>query len=406
MHKVLLFILVSFFSGVNLDTKVKLDTTYRDNSDNSITVTIVVTKGNLKDFARYTHELPSGVKAYSASPNFTFEGNRAKFIWVTMPADDVFTFVYTIVPDAGYTGEIQINGIFSYISNNERQFASTPATKMTLDEGKLASAAPAADIVVTAPSKYKVSCIRSVQREGIEQTVNISFSKGFLAQMGKVEEVIPKGYEAKVLEASGSVFQFAEGKASFMWMNLPMDESLTLSYRLVPKAGENPVAGQSITGSCSFAEDGIVYSVNTTDETPQVFAEEVPSIVSNDVKPEPVAPVKPIAEEVMVVSSEDSKNIAPSVTGLEYKVQIAAAKKRVEEQTYFKKYQLPYEVQYEAHDGWNKYVLGHFSHYKEARSEKEKVAKIVNGAFITAYNNGKRITVQEALMVAGAAMIN
>ena len=53
----------------------------------------------------------------------------------------------------------------------------------------------------------------------------------------------------------------------------------------------------------------------------------------------------------------------------------------------------------ENHEGWVKYTTGEFNEYKTARNKREALFKHkFPGPFVTAYNNGERITVQEALM--------
>ena len=59
-------------------------------------------------------------------------------------------------------------------------------------------------------------------------------------------------------------------------------------------------------------------------------------------------------------------------------------------------------VNTEMQDGFTKCVTGKHTEYKSARDAREVIkSKGVSDAFVTAYNSGRRITVQEALMIAG-----
>jgi hypothetical protein len=94
--------------------------------------------------------------------------------------------------------------------------------------------------------------------------------------------------------------------------------------------------------------------------------------------------------------------------GITYGVQILAAH-RVVEKTYFSsrhRYSGKYNIEH--HDGWIKYVCGVYESYDVARDAREEVKRSSNklpGPFVTAYQDGARITVQEALLISNQRWI-
>jgi len=85
---------------------------------------------------------------------------------------------------------------------------------------------------------------------------------------------------------------------------------------------------------------------------------------------------------------------------LNYRVQICATHTETTADYFVKNNNVNEEIYMEMHEGWTKFTVGNFGLYKGARDYREEVRTnySIVGPFVTAYNDGTRITVQEALM--------
>ena len=116
-----------------------------------------------------------------------------------------------------------------------------------------------------------------------------------------------------------------------------------------------------------------------------------------------------LKEEIASDESENSNqlinditNIPSPETSVTYKVQLAAGKKEVDQKYFVKVHNISEQVSIEYHESWYKYTIGKFDIYKQARDKRNEIwnkDNKINDAFVTAYNSGERITVQEALML-------
>lgn len=130
---------------------------------------------------------------------------------------------------------------------------------------------------------------------------------------------------------------------------------------------------------------------------------------------EPTASVKPATTKAAVVStsvapetttetatvSTEAVASTPSNGEVSYRVQICATRKGVDKKYFAKHNNVSETIYADMHDGWHKFTIGAFDIYGAARDHREKVKETnkITGPFVTAYNSGSRITVQEALMI-------
>lgn len=86
------------------------------------TVELSVDKGSTSGFAKLQEEIPEGFIATaieSKSATFSFDKNKVKLIWMSLPADAKFTVSYKVKVDAMAAGPKSISGTFSYIDGND-----------------------------------------------------------------------------------------------------------------------------------------------------------------------------------------------------------------------------------------------------------------------------------------------
>ena len=178
-------------------------------------------------------------------------------------------------------------------------------------------------------------------------------------------------------------------------MKFPSQGSFSIDYTLVASANT----------SGDFNLDNAVFSyVDPNKTSPQKFI-----IASNtfQVKSTVVAQVDTPTEKSETPEQAVKKQAAPtksfsnkSVNGLNYRVQICATHTETTTDYFVTNNNVNEEIYMEMHQGWTKFTVGNFGLYKEARDYREEVRTnySIVGPFVTAYNDGTRITVQEALM--------
>ncbi|MBN1187343.1 MAG: SPOR domain-containing protein [Bacteroidales bacterium] len=415
-------------------------------------ISITLNKGNLQSFSRFQQELPYGLKASSisnANADFTFKDNKVRLIWLTLPADGMITLTYAVYVEERLKGDFEVGGSFSYIENNERKSVSVPVQTIVINPSPNVDPSLQVDIDEyqfynnkrPAGDDSRIVCIREKAKlndSGNEIYIKLFVNKENKEKFAKIEENIPAGYTAVVDKRGGGIFTQKGNVVKFLWMNLPEEKNFVVSYKLIPQNGQ-PVNKLKLNGTFSYMEGQNTITMDIVERdidveniseaqlneillslrnTPQ-YAEVVEP--QKDVKDNGTKNVEPYKEpENQVTENQvtETTEVLPEKTnktnkwnksyllepeeGIYYRVQIAAGHKSINIKRYFRKYKIKEDIKKEEHDGWYKYSVGSFQVYKDARDYRVRIwnTTSIDDAFVAAYNNGKRITVQEALMVA------
>jgi hypothetical protein len=441
----LVILILQIFPG---NVSVKMDVPAQVNAGSEFEVRITLNKGDLDGFSRFQQNIPAGLSAISdqsSNADFTFTDKRVRLIWLRVPKNDEITVSYRVKVDERLKGNFTLGGKFSYIDNNERKFVDVSAVSVTILPSSKVDPSMIVDvndyekmftpvIVPTSAENNNIAVIRQRPYAGNagEYIVNLLVNKEATRNFAKIEEDVPEGYIAVALDPKDAIFTFKSQKVKFLWMNLPLDPYFMVSYRLIPR-NKAKLAPPSVQGAFSYLVDDRTISVPVNERDVQLA-----SLSANDIQ-ELVAQIRtePVQEpedqlalatgtEISsqgdnsakeVVKTEDksssrkvrrTKNGASELSmlleqeqGVYYRIQLAAGHNPVNINRYFKRMKIEKEVRIEKLNGWQKYSVGSFPVYKEARDYRIHIWNTtpVKDAFVTAYNNGQRITVQEALMV-------
>ena len=420
------------------------------------TVIVNINKGEVTGFAKLQLEIPAGLTARAikkSGASFTFSGQKAKFIWMTLPATQEFQVEYELEANINANGSKVIEGQFSYIKENERvdydlspQIISVGTEDVlvdnTTDETQTEANNTSDD--TTTQLQSDVVCTRTLTPLGdgkyfVEVSVYGVETDGF----AKIREEISAGFKIKEDASGEAIVTLEENGIKYVWFEQPSDPNHSVSYTLTSTstsefpeidgkfsyvANNQPmeisIVQQEMINSRDFGgndtEPGTETTINPNEgNTEEVIviegdkvnelAIEVAMNATEDQLEEIKKPVLEVAantplveEEVYADSSTDTTNTPSPEEGVNYKIQLAATHKYVAASKFKTNHKFAAAIQTENHEGWTKFVTGSHNEYKSARDARNNINaeySKFNGPFVTAYNNGERITVQEALMV-------
>jgi len=431
--------LFSFFFG---DSPVTITGNFPKNvaAGTEFTADIIINKSNVSGFAKLQLEVPQGftVKELdSKSGNFSFAGNIAKIIRTSIPSDAQFTVKFALVADASAAGAKTISSKFSYVSNNNKE-----VVEMAPVEIQVGGDVPASAVVAVEPTTSPVTttepvvasntqssntslgnpveppsnviCSRTITKGATanEYNVEVKIKKPGIKGFAKFQEILPAGYTAKGDKTSGSSFSVSDGKAKFVWVSLPVDDEMIVSYVLQREsAGTEDV---KLKGEFSYLENDQTRKIKLPEDMISANGDVIAGTTATPVNPITTTPTgelrtaEPVkitpTETAAVVKTEPITNtnsaIARKDGNVAYVVQVGAFRNAIQSDVLSKKFNISETIKSEMAEGYSKFMVGNFGEYKAARNHREEIKqKGCNSAFVAAYNGPKRITVQEALMI-------
>jgi hypothetical protein len=379
------------------------------NAGVEIPVEIRITKVNLAGFGRLQLEVPEGFtikNTIESDYEFSFEENTAKWIWASLPTENEIVIKMTMLANKAAVGEKVLRAKFSYVENNEKQITEMPVTTINVvTEGEIAKT-PVPKVDSTVNTLAPVSNAEPPGNIIVERFIKKSDNKKDYIVTIKINKRNTKGFArysddahenvtAKSLKTDGGSFSIADGKIKFVWVNVPEKDELEVSYTL----SGSPNHTITLNGEYSYLEDSQSKKVVLS---PEMIEFLVPVKEVTQKKPDEVATKS--TDKPSKVDNTEKINTSPSNKdgNADFNVQIGAfVNTKVNAEVLKQKFNVNELIRSEMQEGFSKFMVGSHKDYKKARTHTDLV-KTNNGiksAFVVAYNDGKRITVQEALMI-------
>ena len=410
-----------------------------------VAVEFRISKGIQTGFAKFQLELPDGIsiiKKDEMNSIYSIQNGVAQWIWSEVPEDEELLIKLTLVASELGIGIKTFNSNYSFIEKNEKKVFNMLPLEASIQNNIINNKVSVIkDTLTKAEPNTSIDVVRLISDgpNANEKTITIKIKKGDTKGFAKYSDETDLIINAKATKTDGSSFSVSDGKIKFVWVDVPTKSELEVSYHIdLNNKNSNILKGeysyleknqskkyivkpdslvigklkdeinlqavQKTEAAKSIVQENdsnqltskkiIEYSKsNLTVEKTSTLLTETPNLVKKEANEVKTMPVKAeiVKETPQIVDADPN-----------FVVQIGAFKNsKVVATVLIKKYRITDKIVDELHDGFSKFMVGNHNLYKEARKHRDiiKSKHGVKDAFIAAYNVGKRITVQEALMV-------
>jgi len=379
------------------------------NPGDSDTVEVIIEKGSISGPAQLRILFPDGLsvtKLDNEGGVFSFEDQRMLINWKSIPEAEQITVKYLLHADEHTLGKKTITGRFSYIESidgvSTRQKYNLEPVRINIGTENLTSS-KSEETEQLSIKKDDITAVRTVVKTN-DSTIKVSIkiNTGGVQGFAKLVENFNPAFKAQEISSAMGNFKYSNGKVKILWAALPEIPKFEISYLItVPEgnSGEFSIVGDFDPGILTENDQRI--SIEITESkfiiNPKEDFEKTPEIAK--VEETRVGDSFTKSDKIDIKKPKGDNN---GIGQISFKVQVCALKKKRKERSFKKRYKFKGSISTERHEGWYKYTVGEYTNYKKARDKRESLNSNYKfpGPFVSAYNSGKRITVQEGLMVA------
>lgn len=333
---------------------------------------------------------------------FSFIKNKGKFVWMSLPTDENFTVSYSLDLGSAKNKDVSVlKGDFSFLEGNVTK--KVDIIKRVLETLADNSSSSQNETVEEKNTKKDETIISTENEPSIPMETSVTSPTIPVVEDDSKITVINEEEELDTSQES-----MITSDEEIENKEMITAETLAAANRNEPKKGNTE---ETLDITSDSIKEEVIIEDDILEETPVLENIELKKVATTEeneidtdfeaVKEEEVATIKEEKPKEKKTGPVLENNFGVR-TGVNYRVQIAAGKNVVDKAYFEKRHNWTSDFVIENHKGWVKYTTGSYQIYRIARDNRATVnggEHKFNGPFVTAYNEGIRITVQEALMI-------
>ena len=333
---------------------------------------------------------------------FSFIKNKGKFVWMSLPTDENFTVSYSLDLGSAKNKDVSVlKGDFSFLEGNVTK--KVDIIKRVLETLADNSSSSQNENVEEKNTKEDETIISTENEPSIPLETSVTSPTIPVVEDDSKITVINEEEELDTSQES-----MITSDEEIENKEMITAETLAAANRNEPKKGNTE---ETLDITSDSIKEEVIIEDDILEETPVLENIELKKVATTEeneidtdfeaVKEEEVATIKEEKPKEKKTGPVLENNFGVR-TGVNYRVQIAAGKNVVDKAYFEKRHNWTSDFVIENHKGWVKYTTGSYQIYRIARDNRATVnggEHKFNGPFVTAYNEGIRITVQEALMI-------